>query len=169
MSATISTSTHQQQKDERAVQSGSRERFIPSDVFLNTHAFSASHFFHVISLQHPSEVEKSHDSHFTNGNLKTGKLNSFDLDEAARLRGQRRFVVKWGGKTSCPKPQTNAQVTGPSCLSGKLLDLACGSNSFILQPIISISNAVASPGLYWGDRLWRNVNILKALEEVALA
>lgn len=145
------------------------EGIIPSDVLLNTHVCSASQFFCVISLQHPSEVVKSHDSHFTNGNLKTGKLNSFDLDQAACLWSQRRFVVKWRGKAGCYNPQAHAQVAGPYCLPRKLLDLVFSSNLFILQPIISISNTSACPGLHWEERLWRNWNILKALEEVALA
>lgn len=93
-------------------------------------------------------MEKSHDFHFNDGNLKTGKLNSFDLDQADCLCSQRRFVVKWRGKAGCYNPQADVQVAGPYCLPGKLLDLVFSSNSFILQPIISFSNTAVSPELH---------------------
>lgn len=66
--------------------------------------YSCSYFFHVISLRHPSEVEKSHDCHFTNGSVRTEKLNSFDLAQTSCWCAQRRFVVKH-------KPQATAQLT----------------------------------------------------------
>lgn len=97
-------------------------------------------------MQHPSEVEKSHSSHsHSNGNLKTGKLNSSGLDQAPHLWTQRKFLVKWAGKTSYPKPWANAQAHP---VSGKLLILALGSNTctFLLQPIISTTNTMTSPG-----------------------
>lgn len=111
------------------------EGIIPSDVLLNTHVCSATQFFCVISLQKPSEV-KSHDSHFTNGNLKAGKLDSFDLDQADCLWSQRRFVVKWRGKAGWYNSRAHAQVAGPYCPPGKVLGLVFTSGSFIIQPII---------------------------------
>lgn len=93
-------------------------------------------------------MEKSHGSHFTDGNLKTGKVNSFDLDQADCLWSQRRFVVKWRGKAGSYNPQAHAQVAGPYCLPGKLLDLVFSSNPFIVLPIISICDTVASPDLH---------------------
>lgn len=56
-------------------------------------------------------------------------------------------MLKWRGKAGHYNPQAHAQVAGPYCFPGKLLDQVFSSNSFILQ-LMSICNTAASPDLH---------------------